>query len=128
MASSYHLRVAETLFNLESLDNARLLYVSSEVADASSALQRAMKQVLDREQQRRECENTHPETIALPEFGEWPPRDWLTAGEVIIKGAETAALAGDSTLNDFAFRMLTWWFLQTGSQVMEASLCRPASD
>lgn len=128
MPSTYHLRVAHTLHAVEDLDSLQMLYVSSQQADSSPALQRAFLVMLDNERMRREAGVEQPESIELPEFADWPPSDWIAAGEVVIKATETAALHGDPTLMDFVFRFQVWWYLQISTQVMEASLCRPASD
>lgn len=123
METKYHLRVAESLHAVANLDSVQVLYVSSESADSCPPLQRTMLRVIQDEQNRREDEEDckEPKSIALPEFSEWPPADWIKAGAVVVQATETAALSGDPTLMDFAFRVLSWWYLQISTQVAEVA-------
>ena len=118
--TNYHNRVAESLFNVENLDNVQMLYVSSETADGSPMLQHAMREVLQDERMRREHGNV-ARYAAMPEISTWPPCEWMKAGIVVLQGAEAAAMSGDPTLTDFAFRILNWWFLQISTQVAEVA-------
>lgn len=110
-------RLADSLQQVEDLDNVQSVFVSNDCGDTCPPLQRALLELLSAERMRRD--GTDIEGYPLPEFATWPCESLLGAGMSIVVNTEMAAMAGDPDVANFGFRLLQFWFIGASKTLAE---------